>query len=196
MLPQLLQVVLLGLTLLAGADARQMRKTELHARQKEAAKRFHERAAPVTSGPHMERRSGVQNITFSNPKASEFWVDGSNFPEMDFDIGPSWAGLMPISSAANETRELFFWFFPPGPQGSLDDLIFWTNGGPGCSSLEGILQENGPFSWSWGTAKPIVNEQSWTNLSSVLWVEQPVGTGFSQGTPNIKVCMFDAFTFR
>ena len=31
-----------------------------------------------------------------------------------------------------------------------------------------------------------MNEQSWTNLSSVLWVEQPVGTGFSQGTPNIR----------
>ena len=31
-----------------------------------------------------------------------------------------------------------------------------------------------------------MNEQSWTNLSSVLWVEQPVGTGFSQGTPNIQ----------
>ena len=23
------------------------------------------------------------------------------------------------------SRQLFFWFFPPGPQGSLDDLIFW-----------------------------------------------------------------------
>ena len=55
---------------------------------------------------------------------------------------------MPISDAANETRkvrlfksgndtdglelnsvllifQLFFWFFPPGPEGSLDDLIFW-----------------------------------------------------------------------
>ncbi|KAJ3773603.1 alpha/beta-hydrolase [Lentinula raphanica] len=189
MFSQLLQALLLGLTLLAGSDARRMRKSELHARQQEAAKRFQERPAPVTSGPQLERRSGVQNITFSNPKASEFWVDGSNFPEVDFDIGPSWAGLLPISSDPNETRKLFFWFFPPGPEGSLDDLIFWyilrTNGGPGCSSLEGILQENGPFSWSWGTAKPIVNEQSWTNLSSVLWVEQPVGTGFSQGTPNI-----------
>ena len=43
-----------------------------------------------------------------------------------------------------------------------------------------------PFSWGWGQYKPTVNEYSWTNLSSVLYIEQPVGTGFSQGTPNIE----------
>jgi hypothetical protein len=32
-----------------------------------------------------------------------------------------------------------------------------------------------------------VNGFSWTNLSSMLYVEQPVGTGFFQGVPNIKV---------
>ncbi|KAJ6579578.1 alpha/beta-hydrolase [Mycena vulgaris] len=149
---------------LAGADARKMMtKAELHARQVEAAKRF-ERPRP----------------------ARKFFVDGTTIPEVDFDVGPSWSGLMPISANANETRKLFFWFFPPGPEGSLDDLIFWTNGGPGCSSLEGFLQENGPFQWGVGTAKPIPNVNSWTNLSSMLWVEQPVGTGFSQGTPNIQ----------
>ena len=31
-----------------------------------------------------------------------------------------------------------------------------------------------------------MNEYSWTNLSSVLYIEQPVGTGFTQGTPNIQ----------
>ncbi|PVG01434.1 alpha/beta-hydrolase [Serendipita vermifera] len=129
---------------------------------------------------------GVKNITFSNPKASQFYVDGASLPQVEFDIGPSWAGLLPISGNANETRKLFFWFFPPGPQGSLDDLIFWTNGGPGCSSLEGMFQENGPVTWMWGTAKPIQNEYSWTNLSSVLYVEQPVGTGYSEGTPNAQ----------
>ncbi|KAH9978148.1 alpha/beta-hydrolase [Lactifluus volemus] len=127
-----------------------------------------------------------KNITFSNPKASEFWVDGKTIPQVDFDVGSSWAGLMPISPLPDEKRKLFFWLFPPGPLGSLDDLIFWTNGGPGCSSMEGLLQEHGPFVWSKGQIRPTQNEWSWTNLSSVLYVEQPVGTGFSQGTPTAR----------
>ncbi|KAI0751811.1 alpha/beta-hydrolase [Daedaleopsis nitida] len=125
---------------------------------------------------------GIKNFTFKNPRASEYWVEGSSIPDVTWNIGDSWSGLMPISGDPNEDRKLFFWFFPPGPQGSTDDIIFWTNGGPGCSSLEGLLQENGPFQWAWGTAHPVRNEFSWTNLSSVLYLEQPVGTGFSTGT--------------
>ncbi|KAG1817717.1 Alpha/Beta hydrolase protein [Suillus subaureus] len=160
-----------------------MTKHEIRERQLDAAKRWQ------TSGLQNVKSNGVQNITFTNPKASEFYVDGRSLPLVDFDVGPSWAGLLPISNSPNETRQLFFWFFPPGPQGSLDDLIFWTNGGPGCSSLEGLLQENGvfeAFQLGRGQAKPTVNQWSWTNLSSVLWVEQPVGTGFSQGIPNAR----------
>ncbi|KAF8120710.1 Alpha/Beta hydrolase protein [Boletus edulis] len=168
------------------AGARMMRKDEVATRQAEAAKRWQCSPGPAVSSSTNVKRGGPQNITFTNPEASKFWVNGSALPFVDFDVGPSWAGLLPISNNSNETRQLFFWFFPPGPEGSLDDLIFWTNGGPGCSSLEGLLQENGPFSWSYGQAKPTVNEYSWTNLSSILWIEQPVGTGFSQGTPNIE----------
>ncbi|KAG1741367.1 Alpha/Beta hydrolase protein [Suillus lakei] len=166
------------------ASARTLTKHEVRERQLEAAQRW-QTSGPATTSENV-RRSGVQNITFTNLNASDFFVDGTSLPLVDFDVGPSWAGLLPISNSPNETRQLFFWFFPPGPEGSLDDLIFWTNGGPGCSSLEGLLQENGPLSWSYGQAKPTVNQQSWTNLSSVLWVEQPVGTGFSQGIPNAQ----------
>lgn len=60
-------------------------------------------------------------------------------------------------------------------------MLIW--GQPGCSSLEGFLQENGPFLWQYGTYKPVANPWSWHKLTNVVWVEQPVGTGFSQGTP-------------
>lgn len=51
----------------------------------------------------------------------------------------------------------------------------------GCSSLEGFFQENGLFIWGWGMYAPQINPYSWVNLTNVLWVEQPVGTGFSIG---------------
>lgn len=61
--------------------------------------------------------------------------------------------------------------------------MIWLNGGPGCSSLEGFLQENGPISWQYGTPHPVYNPWNWATLTNMVWVEQPVGTGFTQGTP-------------
>lgn len=33
-------------------------------------------------------------------------MDGSRIPEVDFDVGPSWAGLLPISGDPDETRKV------------------------------------------------------------------------------------------
>ncbi|KAF1989543.1 alpha/beta-hydrolase [Aulographum hederae CBS 113979] len=123
-------------------------------------------------------------IVQQTAETAKFKVDGSAgaIPNVTFDIGESYAGLLPISSTPNAS-ELYFWFFPTtNPEGS-EDLTIWLNGGPGCSSLEGFLQENGPFLWQYGTFQPIQNPWTWINLTNMVWVEQPVGTGFSQGTP-------------
>lgn len=37
---------------------------------------------------------------------AEFWVNGSSIPLVDFDVGDSWAGLLPISNATDETRQV------------------------------------------------------------------------------------------
>ncbi|KAE9408693.1 alpha/beta-hydrolase [Gymnopus androsaceus JB14] len=132
-----------------------------------------------------KRQASSPTINFTNPAAQQFFVDGTTIPDVNFDAGPSWSGLLPISGDPNETRKLFFWFWPTSNITNADKLLFWTNGGPGCSSLEGFLQENGPISWSWGQSEPTPNQFAWTQLAHMLWVEQPVGTGFSQGTPNI-----------
>ena len=76
----------------------------------------------------------------------KFAVNGSAIPDVDFDIGESYAGLLPIGPGYN-VSELYFWFFPTSNPAADDEILIWLNGGPGCSSLEGLLQENGPFLW-------------------------------------------------
>jgi len=36
----------------------------------------------------------------------EYYVDGKSIPFVNFDVGPSWAGLIPVSPAAKETRKV------------------------------------------------------------------------------------------
>lgn len=39
-------------------------------------------------------------------RATDFYVDGTTIPEVEFDVGPSYSGLLPISSDPNETRQV------------------------------------------------------------------------------------------
>ncbi|KAF2155845.1 serine carboxypeptidase [Myriangium duriaei CBS 260.36] len=123
---------------------------------------------------------------YLNDKTKKFSVNGTGLPDVPFDIGESYAGLLPISSKANETRELFFWFFPSTNPAAAKEVAIWFNGGPGCSSLSGLLTENGPFTWQSGTLDPVLNPYSWVNLTNTMWVEQPVGVGYTQGVPDIS----------
>lgn len=64
------------------------------------------------------------------------------------------------------------------PTAATDPLLLWTNGGPGCSGLLGLLGENGPFRpQANGTLRAF--EHSWTQAANVIFVEQPLFTGYS-----------------
>ena len=103
------------------AEGRLLTDYDVRARHTEAAKRFSTQPRCPTS-PH---NNIVKNVTFSNPRVSgvlifryvcipqvgdiicaEFYVDGTTIPEVDFDIGPSWSGSLPISGDPNETRKV------------------------------------------------------------------------------------------
>ncbi|KAI9775698.1 MAG: hypothetical protein M1835_005728 [Candelina submexicana] len=148
------------------------------------------RDLPSTSTPRSSRRAA-----YHNSKTEPFLVNGTGIPYVNFDIGESYAGLIPISSSTNETSKLYFWFFPSSNPSASDEITIWLNGGPGCSSLEGVLQENGPFIWQFGTVGPVRNPYTWVNLTNMLYVEQPVGTGYSQGTPTATSETDVAFQF-
>lgn len=125
--------------------------------------------------PHQEfKNDGLQKRadTFLNSKTRKFAVDGTAIPDVDFDIGESYAGLLPISGDADETRELFFWFFPTTNEEKTEEFAIWLNGGPGCSSLSGLLTENGPFTWEAGTLTPVQNPYTWVSRSWFGHAEQ------------------------
>ncbi|RDA83984.1 hypothetical protein CP532_6954 [Ophiocordyceps camponoti-leonardi (nom. inval.)] len=134
------------------------------------------------------RRAVEDDPRFLNPASAEFVVNGSAIPEVDFDIGESYAGLLPISEQNDEQNSLYFWFFPTANEEHREDkeIVIWMNGGPGCASLLGLLQENGPFLWQPGALKPLRNPWSWHLLTNVVYIDQPVTAGYSQGNSTVQ----------
>lgn len=67
-------------------------------------------------------------------------------------------------------------------------LIVWMNGGPGCSGMEGLFSEIGPFlipDESW-TINNTQNPATWASAASLLFLDTPVGTGFSYDNSDPK----------
>ncbi|QPG93783.1 hypothetical protein C2857_002409 [Epichloe festucae Fl1] len=126
--------------------------------------------------------------SFLNEKTKRFAVDGKKIPEFNGDAGESYAGQLPISDKKDEKNKHFFWFFPSDNEEyrKKKEITIWLNGGPGCSSLMGLLKENGPFVWPPGTMKPVSNPWSFHRLTNTVWIDQPVSVGFSTGKPTIR----------
>lgn len=49
-------------------------------------------------------------LQYLNKKTEKFLVNGTHFPQVPFDIGESYSGLLPNTPHGNSS--LFFWFFP------------------------------------------------------------------------------------
>ncbi|CAD6192105.1 unnamed protein product [Caenorhabditis auriculariae] len=80
---------------------------------------------------------------------------------------------------ASSTKYFHYWFTESSRKPSLDPLILWLNGGPGCSSLEGLIEELGPFKVQDFGKTVYLNPYSWNSFANVLFLESPAGVGFS-----------------
>lgn len=96
----------------------------------------------------------------------------------------SFAALFPEAEqhglvSLDDNNDIFYWMFPSRSDPANDPLVFWLSGGPGCSSGLAALFENGPFHIVDGQL--VENPHSWNNKANLVFIDQPVGTGFSKG---------------
>ncbi|CAI0464490.1 unnamed protein product [Linum tenue] len=86
-----------------------------------------------------------------------------------------------------EEVQLFYYFVKSERNPEQDPLILWLTGGPGCSSLSGLAFEIGPVRFKvveYNGSLPtlVLNPDSWTKVSSIIFLDLPVGAGFSYAT--------------
>uniref|UniRef100_A0A0K8SZ92 Carboxypeptidase n=1 Tax=Lygus hesperus TaxID=30085 RepID=A0A0K8SZ92_LYGHE len=91
----------------------------------------------------------------------------------------SYSGYLTVDKSTDS--HMFFWYFPPLKISAQPDeipVILWLQGGPGVSSMYGALRLNGPYRLELG--KPLTfNNYTWANHAHMLYIDNPVGTGFS-----------------
>lgn len=73
---------------------------------------------------------------------------------------------------------IFYWFFESQNDPSNDPLVMWMTGGPGCSSELALFFENGPYKVA-DNMSLYENPFGWNKKANLLFIDQPVGTGFS-----------------
>ncbi|GAB4859312.1 hypothetical protein Ancab_010774 [Ancistrocladus abbreviatus] len=83
--------------------------------------------------------------------------------------------------------QLFYYFIESERDPTGDPLVFWLAGGPGCSGFSALAYEIGPLSFNYSDFKggmPTfeLNKYSWTKVASIIFIDSPVGTGYSYST--------------
>lgn len=107
-----------------------------------------------------------------------------------------YSGYMPLKFSSNYEGSYFFWLAKQRHKESVEDheekkLVIWLNGGPGCSSMTGMMWENGPFTIHndevEGSYKLKNNPYSWNEVADVLFVDQPIRAGYSMAARGARL---------
>lgn len=103
----------------------------------------------------------------------------AGLPGQNFEVNfAHYSGYITVNEDSG--RALFYWFFEATEDSASKPLVLWLNGGPGCSSIGyGEAEEIGPFHINADGKSVYLNPYSWNEVANVLFLESPVGVGFS-----------------
>ncbi|RZC71888.1 hypothetical protein C5167_035216 [Papaver somniferum] len=115
-------------------------------------------------------------IVISSPSFFDRIIQLPGQPPVNFQ---QYSGYVTLDD--KKQRALFYYFVEAEFNPASKPLVLWLNGGPGCSSLGvGAFSENGPFRPNGNVL--VRNEYSWNKEANMLYLETPVGVGFSYTT--------------
>ncbi|KUJ20781.1 carboxypeptidase-like protein S1 [Mollisia scopiformis] len=135
-----------------------------------------ELAAFLRGKRSFEERDGVKRTIFEHRATSSKmdFVENSGVCETTPGVN-QYSGYFSVGG----TKNMWFWFFESRNDPKNAPLAVWINGGPGCSSMIGLFEENGPCQFYNGSSTPSLNPYSWNEYANMLYIDQPVGVGFS-----------------
>ncbi|KAH7689846.1 Peptidase S10 serine carboxypeptidase protein [Dioscorea alata] len=98
--------------------------------------------------------------------------------------------------------QFFYYFIESEGKPAQDPLLLWLSGGPGCSSFYALVFQNGPLKFrsvKYNGSLPtlVYHPFSWTKLSNMIFLDSPVGAGFSfSDTPESYIDGDDTSSLR
>ncbi|KNC47172.1 serine carboxypeptidase 1 [Thecamonas trahens ATCC 50062] len=87
-----------------------------------------------------------------------------------------YAGLMEVEPKYGSN--MFYWLTLADEEPENKPVVLWLTGGPGCSGLLGLMSEMGPF-FAGPDNKLLPNPWGWNTLANMIYIESPIGVGFS-----------------
>ncbi|KAJ6673426.1 SERINE CARBOXYPEPTIDASE-LIKE 29 [Salix viminalis] len=122
---------------------------------------------------------GVFASSLRDPVAQQQLDRVLKLPGQNFDVNfAQYSGYVTVNEKYG--RALFYWFVEAVEDPQSKPLLLWLNGGPGCSSIAyGMAEEIGPFHIKPDGKTLYLNPYSWNQVANVLFLDSPVGVGFS-----------------
>ncbi|XP_054777557.1 serine carboxypeptidase-like 16 [Prosopis cineraria] len=116
-------------------------------------------------------------LLFRNADCGHIVKTLPGFPgELPFKLESGYIGV--------EQSELYYIFVESTGHPRTDPLLLYLVGGPGCSGFNGFFYQTGPLAfndshYNGGLPELYLRPYAWTKTASIIFLDAPVGTGFS-----------------
>ncbi|KAM0206330.1 hypothetical protein ACHAQI_008431 [Fusarium lateritium] len=156
-------------------------------------------ASLVVASPHEQSTEQHGDVVYSvyrhaATRSKLSFVKNSGICETTPGVN-QYSGYLTVGEDAN----MFFWFFESRNKPKTAPLVSWFGGGPGSSAQFGMFTQHGPCEILKNSTEPTLREHSLNTHANVLYIDQPIGTGFSFGdggaVNSTKACSPYIWTF-